>query len=239
MLRTDEIGFGGFRLIQDTDAFCYGIDAVLLADFSGAQKTDAVLDMCCGNAVVSLIIEALYCPESITGLEVQEAAARLAENNIINNGLEGKCSIVCGDAKDVEMLFPSGSFSLVVCNPPYFEAGRGVSSGSDTMRLARHETTAGLEVFLKASAYALKKGGRLCIVHRPERLADIVEFARRFSLEPKLMRFIAPHRGEAANLVLIQFVKGGGKGLRMLPELVVRTDDGGFTDEIERIYRRR
>ncbi len=237
-LRTDEIGFGGFKLLQDTDAYCYGVDAVLLADLAKARKTDNVLDMCCGNGAVSLIIEALYSPRSITGLEVQAEAADLARQSIRLNALEHKCSIICGDAKDAEHIFSPGSFSLVVCNPPYFEAGRGVSSDADTKRLARHESTAGIEDFIKASAYVLKKGGRLCLVHRPERLADIMSAARQHGLEPKLMRMVVPHSGDAPNLVLLQLVKGGGKELKILPELAVRTKDGGYTEELQKIYRR-
>ena len=238
-IRTDDIGFGGYKLMQDTDAFCYGVDAVLLADFAKAQEMDQVLDLCCGNGAVSLIMEALYSPAGITGLELQKDTADLAERNMELNGLVSKCRIICGDAKDAEKLFGSGSFSLVVCNPPYFEAGRGVISEADTKRLARHESTAGLEDFMKASAYVLKKGGRLCLVHRPDRLADIMSFARQYGLEPKIMRIVVPHRGEAPNLVLLQFVKGGGKELKIIPELAVRTENGGFTEEIDRIYRRK
>ena len=238
-LRTDEMGFGGLRLLQDPDAFCYGVDAVLLADFSKARKEDDVLDMCCGNGAVSLIIEALYSPRKITGLELQKDAAELAEENIRLNGLESRCSVICGDAKDADALFSAESFSLVVCNPPYFEAGRGVSSEADTKRLARHESTAGLEDFKRASAHVLKKGGRLCMVHRPERLADMMSFARLYGLEPKLMRMVVPHSGESPNLVLMQFIKGGGKELKIMPQLAVRTDDGSFTEEVDRIYRRK
>lgn len=238
-IRTDDIGFGGYKLMQDTDAFCYGVDAVLLADFAKAQETDQVLDLCCGNGAVSLIMEALYSPAGITGLELQKNAADLAERNMELNGLVSKCRIICGDAKDAEKLFEAGSFSLVVCNPPYFESGRGVISDADAKRLSRHESTAGLEDFMKAAAYVLKKGGRLCLVHRPDRLADIMSFARQFGLEPKIMRMVVPHRGEAPNLVLLQFVKGGGKELKIIPELAVRTKGGGFTDEIDQIYRRK
>ncbi len=238
MLRTDEIGFGGYKLLQNTDAFCYGVDAVLLAEFSQARENDTVLDLCCGNGAVTVIIEALYSPKSITGLEFQKDAAELAKKNTELNSLGTKCSIICGDAKDAESLFSPGQFSLVVCNPPYFEAGRGVISGADAKRLARHESTAGLVDFIRASAFVLKKGGRLCLVHRPERLADIIAFARDSGLEPKLMRMVVPHRGESPNLVLLQLVKGGGKELKILPELAVRTEDGGYTEELEKIYRR-
>lgn len=236
--RADEIGFGGYTLFQDSSAFCYGVDAVLLADLSEASEKDAVLDLCCGNGAVALMIEAKYHPKKICGLEFQEEAVKLAEKSAAFNGLSDKISFICGDALEIEKHFRRSSFDLVACNPPYFEGGRGVDCSRGAKQLARHESTAGLEDFLRAAAYVLKKGGRLCMIHRPERLADLMELARRSGLEPKKLRMVVPHRGEAANMVLLQFVKGGGKGLTLLPEIAVRNSSGGFTEEIDRIYGR-
>ena len=236
--RADEIGFGGYVLYQDSDAFCYGVDAVLLADFCDASEKDTVLDLCCGNGAVSLVIEAKYHPKQMTGLELQEDAVRLAKKSAAANGLADKLSFICGDAVDIEKYFKGSSFDLVACNPPYFEGGRGIDCAEGAKQLARHESTAGLKDFLRAAGYVLKKGGRLCMIHRPERLADLMELSRRCGLEPKKLRMIVPHKGEAANMVLVQFVKGGGKGLAVLPELAVRNGSGGFTEDIDRIYGR-
>ena len=236
--RIDEIGFGGYKLIQDTDGFCYGIDAVLLADFSVCDNTESVLDLCCGNGAVSFIISAKYSPERIAGLEVQKSAAELARRNAELNRLENKISFVCGDAVDIQKYFHSESFDLVVCNPPYFEKSMGIPCGENEKHIARHETSAGLADFIKAGRYVLKKGGRMCLIHRPSRLPDLFFEARRAGMEPKEMRFVVPYKGEAPNLVLVQLVKGAGREMKVLPEIAVRKRDGSWTAEIDDIYGR-
>ena len=237
-VRSDEIGFGGYTLLQEPDSFCYGVDAVLLADFCAAVPEDTVLDICCGNGAVALIAYAKYHPESVSGLELQKEQAQLAEKSMELNGLSDKIRIVCGDAAEIERYFAKGSFSLVVCNPPYFESGRGPSCEDSPRHIARHESSTGLGGFFRAAAYVLKSGGRLAMVHRPERLADLMDLSRACGLEPKKVQMVAPHADEAPNLVLVQFVKGGGKGIVMLPQLPVRERNGGFTKEIDKIYGR-
>lgn len=233
--RVDDIGFGGFKLIQDTDGFCYGVDAVLLADFAKAEGSDKVLDLCCGNGIVPLIMEAKYSPAEITGMEIMPAVAALAAENAVFNGLSGKISVICDDVLNIEKHIKPASYSLVTCNPPYFEKGSGISCSDSEKHTARHETTAGLEDFISAAAYALDRGGRFCMVHRPSRLGDIIELCRRYSLEPKVLRMVVPRKGESANIVLISCVKGAGKELQVLPELAVR-EGSGFTEEIRTIY---
>lgn len=236
--RIDEIGFGGYKLIQDTDGFCYGVDAVLLADFSACTPKESVLDLCCGNGAVSFIISAKYGPERIVGLELQQRAADLARKSAVMNSLSEKISFICGDAAEISEHLPAGSFDLVVCNPPYFERNTGVSCEESVKHMARHETSAGIAEFIAAGAYSLKKGGRMCLIHRPSRLPDLIYEARKAGMEPKMMRFVVPHAGEAPNLVLIQLVKGAGKELKVLPQIAVRMPDGSWTEEIDAIYGR-
>lgn len=236
-VRKDEIGFGGYVLYQDDEGFCYGVDAVLLADFSLAGASDRVIDLGTGTGVVPLIIEAKYSPKEIVGVEKQSGSYELALRNASENGLEGKISFVNADVKDIRDCFEAESFDIVTSNPPYMEGGRGPVSPNRKKYDARTETSAGLEDFISAAAYLLKKGGRFCMVHRPSRLADIIEYSRKYKLEPKRLRMVAPHKGENANIVLIELVKGAGKELTVLPELAVRSEDG-YTEEIEKIYQR-
>ncbi len=233
--RIDEIGFGGRRLKQDADAFCYGVDAVLLADFCNAADGEKILDLCTGNGVVPVIISAFCDPSEIVGVDFQEAAVALAEENAVLNGLNN-LRFICADIAERGNLPFDGSFDLVSCNPPYFEKGRGLCSSASAKLAARHETTATLEDFVAAAAAALKSGGRFCMVHRPSRLADIIEASRKHELEPKRLRMVAPRSNEAPNILLIECIKGAGKELKVLPELAVRTDDGEFTEEIKKIY---
>ena len=237
-VRTDEIGFGGIKLLQDTEAFCYGVDSVLAADMCRVKHSDRVLDLCSGNGVISLIVYALYFPEHITGLEILKDAVDLAAQSAQLNGLSDRLDFICGDAARIEEYIRPLSFDAVVCNPPYFERGRGVSCDTAAKGSARHESSAGIADFFRAAAYALKAGGSLYLVHRPQRLADIMESARKTGLEPKQLRMVCPHPGDAPNLLLLKCVKGGGNELTVLPSIAVRNRDGGFTEEIDRIYRR-
>ena len=125
---------------------------------------------------------------------------------------------------------------LVISNPPYTEKGRGPVNPSGPLQLARHETTATLEDFFKAAAWLLRLKGRLCMVHRPSRLADIVCTARACGLEPKRLQMVRPFEGQAPNILLIECVKGGGKELTVLPDIIVRNADESYTDTMLRIY---
>jgi len=237
-IRKDEIGFGGYVLYQDDEGFCYGVDAVLLADFSMTAASDRVIDLGTGTGIVPLIINAKYSPKEIIGVEKQRESYELALKNVRENHLEGQVSFMNLDVVDIMDHFPAESFDLVTTNPPYMEGGRGPVSPNRKKYDARTETSANLEDFISAASYLLKKGGRFCMVHRPSRLADIIDYSRKYKLEPKKLRMVAPHKGENANIVLVEMVKGGGKELTVLPELIVRTENG-YTEEIERIYQRK
>ncbi|MBQ4371856.1 MAG: methyltransferase [Firmicutes bacterium] len=236
MERIDDIGFGGFRLIQDSEGFCYGVDAVLLADFAGLSRGCSVMDLGCGSGVIPLILEAKYSPSRIAGIELQPEAAALAARNMALNGLSEKAEIACCDVLDVRERFGPESFDAVVCNPPYFEKGRGPENPSPRLLAARSETTASFSDFAAAAAYLLKPRGSFSIIHRPSRLPDLLEAGRAHGLEPKFMRMVAPKPDQAPNMVLISFVKGAGRELKLLPQLCVRDADGSYTRELNCIY---
>ena len=237
-LRRDDIGFGGYTLLQDDEAFCYGVDAVLLADMAAASEKDRVMDLGTGNGIVPLIMHARYSPREIIGLEAQKSAFELAQMNAADNHIEECVKFVNLDVLDVRSRFEPESFTLVTSNPPYTEKGRGIPGANSSVYMARHETTASLADFVSAAAWLLSEGGRFCMVHRPSRLADIIQSCRENRLEPKKLRMVAPHAGEAANIVLIECVKGGGKELKVLPELILRNSDGSYTQETEKVYCR-
>ena len=238
MERIDDIGFGGFRLIQDTEGFCYGVDAVLLADFADLPEGCRVADLGCGNGIIPLILEAKFRPSYIAGIELQRGAASLAERNMELNGLSGKAEIFCCDVLEAPDMLGAESFDAAVCNPPYFEKGRGPGNPSPALNAARSETSAGLGDFLMCASRLLKPRGKLCVIHRPSRLADLFEAGRACGLEPKILRMVAPRPSEAPNMVLACFVKGAGREIRMLPQLCVRNSDGSYSDELNAIYGR-
>ena len=237
-LRLDDTGFKGYKLYQDPETFCYGVDAVLLADYAEIRKGENVLDLGCGNGAVPIVMLGKFDPACVTGIEVQPRMAELAEKTARYNNLQDKFNVITGDVLDIKQLVSAAQFDAVTCNPPYTESGRGPGAAAGASFIARHETTAALSDFIAAAAYALKPGGRFVMVHRPSRLADIICGCRDAGLEPKKMRLVAPREGCAANIVLISCVKGGGKQLTVDPQLVVRSEDGGYTQEINRIYER-
>ncbi len=235
--RTDEIGFGGLRLIQDTDYFCYGTDAVLLADFASSGKFRTAADLGTNNGIIPLLLSELTAAEKITGIELQTEAAALASENVAANGLLDRINIVNADVLDVSKILPKGSFEAVTANPPYFQAGGGLLTGDPIKRAARHEITAALADFVECASYLLAPGGAFYLIHRPQRLADIFTLCTGVNLEPKRMRMIVPHAGDSPNLVLLEFRKNGGRELKVMPELAVYSRDGGYTDEVRKIYR--
>ena len=251
MERIDDTGFSGIRVIQ-TGKTGYGVDAVLLAAFAagetgagGIAKGSRIADLGTGSGVVAFILRHKLGGARITGYDVQEPAVERASRACRMNGLEESIDFVCCDIADMKGMCrngspAAGSFDAVVSNPPYFrrtpdEPG---AADPDDRYIARHETTADMGDFAKASALMLKDGGSLYLVHRPDRLADIITDMRACGIEPKEMQPVVPVKGRSANIVLIRGIKGAGPELRMLPEIAVHETGGGYTPEILKIYER-
>lgn len=240
--RIDQIGFGGMKLIQKPDDFCYGVDAVILADFAAKYykgKDGLFVDLGTGTGILPLILSHKLKPKSIYGLEVQQDSWKMACRNAVINGLEDVISFINDDVKNVGTSWGKdlkGKVDLVITNPPYFENGGGLKNCSKPKTIARHETSAGLYDFLSCAAYLLKPKGDLFMIHRPYRLADICCFGRENNLEPKELLFVSPKRDAAANLILVHMVKGGGRELRLLDPVWVYDSEGRYTTEILKAY---
>ncbi len=239
MIRLDDLE-NGYSIYQDTEAFCFGIDAVLLAHYPALRDNDRVLDLCSGNGVIPILLakeaEKNGQTISITGLELQESMAALFDRSVSYNHLEKTVTAVCGDVREARARFGPASFSLVTCNPPYIAASKGLIAKADTKILARHEIACTLSDVVTAAAGILKEKGRFAMVHRPQRLAEIFHLLHRERLEPKRMRLVHPFGDKAPNMVLIEAVKGGGAQLNVDPPLIVYKKDGTYTDEVLRIY---
>ena len=229
--RVDDIGFGGLKLVQDEDAFCYGTDAVLLANMACTElqitEDMRICDLGTNTAVIPLIMSARCKAKEIVGVEVQEQAFELAKENLVLNSLTDRLKLVLANVKDI---------NAVTTNPPYMESGRGLVSGNTAKAIARHELLAGLEDFFEAAAFLLNDGGSLFMVHRPGRLIDICEESRRFALEPKAIQLVSGKPGGVPNILLMHFVKGGKRQLKWLENISVRNEDGSFTKEVLEAY---
>ncbi len=234
--RLDDLQRGGLYIIQDPALFCFGMDAVLLSDFAACRDGDRVLDLCSGNGIIPLLLYA-RCPGiTVTGLELNEKSTSLAARSFRLNGLEDKLCMVTGDVREASRLFGHASFHVVTANPPYMKAAGGLQNPDSAKAMARHETACCFDDVCAAAAHCLKSSGRFYLVHRPSRLPELIVAMKKHHLEPKRMRMVYPYADKAANLVLIEAVKGGGEEIKLLPPLIVYKEDGSYTDEIYRIY---
>ena len=234
----EDLQLKGLGLIQKKSAFRFGVDAVLLASFAKIKRSHRVMDLCSGTGIVPVLLAGKTESSAIFGLEIQEDMVEMAERSRIINGLEDRLQFVSGDLKDQELLKGLGRFDVVTVNPPYKLKGSGIINPQDKNAIARHEILCTLEDVIIASRRLLKDNGRLYMVHRPERLADILCLMRKHKIEPKAIQLVHPNTKKAPNIVLVEGQRDGGEFLKFLPPLYVYKDDGGYTEEIDRIYGR-
>lgn len=236
--RIDDLQLGGLKIIQDTRGFCFGIDAVLLADFAKDAISQNTLDLCSGNGIVAILLAGKTATPHIHALEIQAGATKLAKRSIELNGLSDRITAVCADARNAPKIFKGNSFDVITCNPPYMPLRDGLHNISDSKAIARHEIACTLEDIISVSSQLLRIKGKLFLVHRPSRLVDIISLMRRYKIEPKRIRMVHPSPDKNANIVLIEGVRHGGCELIMMPPLFVHDKNGGYSDEINRIYGR-
>lgn len=233
--RIDDLCTGGRRIIQRTDEFCFSMDAVLLAHFPRLAGREHILDLGTGTGVIPLL--AADGAAQITAVELNPVQAALAARNVQLNGLSEKITVREGDYRDPSALFACAAFDLVFANPPYRHAASGAVSMGDGRAAARHEITATLADTVRAAAYALRHGGRLAMVHLPERLGELVLALAAEELAVKRLRMVQPRADKAPNLLLLEAVKGAAlAGMRHEPALIVRDAEGNYTAEIREIY---
>lgn len=233
----DELWPSGPRFLQTEGSFKLSTDSVLLADFANTARMRRCLDLGSGAGVLCVLL-AVKAPElEILGLELQPDFADLSRRNLAENGLEDRVCIETADLRRYRELFAAEGFDLVVSNPPYFAESTGYSAPKAARSAAREEKTCTLTELCAAARWALRWGGRFALVHRPERLSEIFCAMTEVGIEPKRLREVVYSAGKAPSLVLVEGVRGGGKGLRFEPPLIM-TENGTDSAEAERIYRR-
>ncbi|MDD6333080.1 MAG: tRNA1(Val) (adenine(37)-N6)-methyltransferase [Clostridia bacterium] len=234
--RIDDLMRDGLKLIQNTDIFCFGMDAVLLSTYAKAGKNDRVLDLGTGNGIIPVLMQSKNPGSTYTALEIQENSADLAIRNVELNNLSDRISVVKGDIKEASRLFGEASFNVVTSNPPYMNENHGIVNPDSAKAIARHEILCSLEDVVREAGRCLKSKGKMYMVHRPNRLVDIFDTMRRHHLEPKRMRLVYPYVNKAANMVLIEAVKGGNSQLIVEEPLIVYKEDGTYTDALLKMY---
>lgn len=239
--RIDDLHLNNLKLIQNPNQFCFGVDAVLLAHFvsKGIKSGSRTMDMCAGNGIISILLSHKSAAEEIIGLEIQKDVSDMASRSVILNNLSKKINMVCGDLKFASDIFGKSSFNNIVCNPPYKEYGGGLISKHNSAAIARHEILCNAEDIIKSSSELLMPGGKLAMIHRPERLIDLVTLMRKYKIEPKRLRFVHPSYKKTATMILLEGTYCGRPKLVLEPPLYIYEETGAkYTDEINLIYER-
>lgn len=232
----DSILRGRLKLYQPLEGPRFGVEALLLADFLTLRPKDKVIELGTGTGIVLLLLALKVPGIRLSGIEIQPELYELAKRNVETNGFSERIEIIQGDLRKIEELFPPGSFSVVLGNPPYIplEGGR---LPSDRMRaIAYTEEGCTLEEFLKASRYLLSTGGRLYLIYRAFRLVELLFHMKRLKIEPKEVRFVHSKINEDAEFVLVKGVRDGSTSVRVSPPLVLYNEDGSYTEELKRVY---
>lgn len=228
----------GGPFFAQAEHFRLGTDTVLLADFVNTASAKRGIDLGCASGAIALLLLQKSEKLSMCGLDIVEAAIRLAGENMQKNGLEDRCRLIHGDIREHRRLFTAGSFDLVAVNPPYFAAGRGAVSPKSGRDAARGELECSLEDIVSAAAFLLRTGGSFNMVYRPERLSEAFCCMSARGIEAKRLRLVC-HKGDSApSLVLIEGRRGAKPGLKIEPALILCSEDGSESEEYRRIYHR-
>jgi len=224
-------------IMQDTDMFNFSLDSVLLPNFVTINKNiQNILDIGCGNAPIPLILSTKT-KAQITGVEIQKEVFDLAVESVKINNLQEQINIINADINELYKELETESFDIITCNPPFFKVSENSNlNESEYKTVARHEVKLNLEEIMKISKKLLKNNGVLGIVHRPERLVDIIELMRKYNIEPKKIRFVYPKKDKEANILLIEGTKNGNPGLKILSPLYSHDEDGSYTEEIQKFF---
>lgn len=234
--RIDELHRNGYQIIQNTDGFCFGMDAVLLSGYAVVKKGECVLDMGTGTGIIPILLEAKTEGQHFTGLEIQPQSVDMAKRSVALNHLEEKITIVEGDIKNASSLFGKSIFDVITCNPPYMNENHGLKNPQLPKAIARHELLCNLEDVVREAAYMLRPGGRFYMVHRPRRLIEIISMLSAHKLEVKRLKPVYPTKEKEATMILLEAVRGGNPLLKLEKPVIVYKEPGVYSDEIYEIY---
>ena len=237
--RIDDLELDNLKIIQNNKGFCFGMDSVLLSDFAKEIKPGSnIIDLGTGTGILPILLSSKTKDTKITGIEIQKEVAEMANRSIMLNNLQNRVQIICENIKNLKQLYSQCTFDSIVTNPPYKKSGTGGINIEETKLISRHEVTATLEDFISISQYLLKDKGSLYLVHRPERLADIITKLCKYKLEPEILKFVQTNSKKEPNLILIKAVKNAKPHLKICKPLYIYNEDGSYTDELLKIYNK-
>lgn len=238
--RIDDLELQGLKIIQNENGFCFGIDSVLLSDFAKEIKPESkIIDLGTGTGILPILLSAKTKNTKIIGVEIQKEVAKMAQRSVRLNNLQDRIEIIAEDIKNLKNQYETNCFDAVVTNPPYKKIGTGKTNEEMAKIISRHEITANLEDFIEIARYLLKEQGSFYLVHRPDRLVDIISLLRKYQLEPKELKIVQANRKKAPNLVLIKAVKNAKPFLKIDVPLSIYEESGTYTKETLEIYRKK
>lgn len=230
------LDYNNLKIYQNTDWFSFSIDSVLLANFVRLNNKMKILDMCTGNAPIPLFLSTKT-KSKITGVEIQKEIYDLAVKSVKINNLDNQINILNKDIKKLNNIFETDTFDLITCNPPYFRLEeKSLTNENEIKRKARHEVELCLDDIFKCAKKLLKNNGKIAIVHRTNRLVEIISSMKQNNIEPKRLQFIFPFASSNSNLVLIEGSKNGKPGVIVKNDIIVHNDDGSYTENINKIF---
>lgn len=238
--RIDDLEYKGLKIIQNKDGFCFGIDSILLSDFAKEIPNNAkVIDLGTGTGIISILLCEKTKLSKIIGVEIQKEVYELAQRNSKLNNLENKFEVINENIKNLENILEKNSFDAIVTNPPYKKENTGLTNENKLKLISRHEIEANLEDFIEISSKLLKNNGAFYMVHRPERLADIIDILRKNKLEPKTLQLIYPKINKQPTMILIKAIKNAKPFLKIKEPLIIYNQNNTYTDEVLKIYNKK
>ena len=233
----DLVYFDNLKIVQNKNYFNFSLDSILLPNFAPiTENTKLIIDLCTGNAPVPLVLTTKT-NAKIIGVELQKEVFELAKESVELNDLSEQIELINDNINNIVTKYETDTFDLITCNPPYFKhSEQSITNDNEIKSIARHEIHMELEDVFKISKKLLKNGGSICMVHRTDRLMEIIEKMKNNNIEPKRVQFIYPKMNSESNLVLVDGRKNGKTGLKVLAPLYVHNEDGSYTDEVLKLF---
>lgn len=231
------LNYKNMKIVQNTDWFSFSLDSILLANFVKInKKTKNIIDFCTGNAPIPLILSQKS-NANIIGIELQKEVYNLAEKSVEINNLSSRIKLYNMDIKDLPKIYETDTFDLITCNPPFFKMNElSKINDNDIKSIARHEIKINLDDIFSLARKLLKNNGSICIVHRTDRLVDIITSMKSNNIEPKRIQFVFPKLNSESNIILVEGTKNGNSGLKVLNPLYVHDKNGNYLEEIKKMF---
>jgi len=236
-VRNRLLNFSDKIIYQNDDYFAFSLDSVLLANFVTIKLSDKkIIDFCTGNAPIPMLMS-FRTKARIFGVELQKEIFDMGVDSIVENKMDDQIELINLDVKNIDSVIDAESMDIVTCNPPYFKyKDDSLINENDVKSIARHEVMLNLEDVLKSARYVLKNGGTFAMVHRPERMIEIINLMQKYNIEPKKIRLVYPKMDKEANILLIEGIKNGKTGLKVMSPLFTHNEDGSYVDEIRKMF---